>query len=112
MASAWTTSSASRAAPPPPRPAPRPRPHAACAPAARRKKEARVVHRRSQYAQKVKGLRAKLFNKKRFQEKAEMKKTSVPARLAGPPCPPSRMLPLTLWLAQLEGAPREERRGA
>ena len=87
MASAWTTSSASRAAPapaPPPGPALTPR-----VPAARRKKEARVVHRRSQYAQKVKGLRAKLFNKKRFQEKAEMKKTSVPARLAGPPCPPS-----------------------
>jgi len=40
-----------------------------------RKKEARVVHQRAKYAQKVKGLRAKLFNKKRFQEKADMKKT-------------------------------------
>lgn len=41
----------------------------------KRKKEARVVHKRAEYAQKVKGLRAKLFNKKRFNEKAEMKKT-------------------------------------
>ena len=40
----------------------------------KRKKEARVVHKRAEYAQKVKGLRAKLFNKKRFNEKAEMKK--------------------------------------
>ena len=40
-----------------------------------RKKAARVVHKRAEYAQKVKGLRAKLFNKKRFAEKAEMKKT-------------------------------------
>ena len=40
-----------------------------------RKKEARIVHQRAKYAQKVKGLRAKLFNKKRFQEKADMKKT-------------------------------------
>jgi ribosome biogenesis protein NSA2 len=40
-----------------------------------RKKTARIVHKRSEYAQKVKGLRAKLFNKKRFCEKAEMKKT-------------------------------------
>ena len=41
----------------------------------KRKKEARVVHQRAKYAQKVRGLRAKLFNKKRFQEKADMKKT-------------------------------------
>jgi len=40
-----------------------------------RKKEAREVHRRSQFAQKVKGLRAKMFNKQRFTEKAQMKKT-------------------------------------
>eukprot|EP01043_Picozoa_sp_COSAG02_P088928 COSAG02_NODE_25968_length_644_cov_0.998165_1_plen_50_part_00 len=33
------------------------------------------MHQRAKYAQKVKGLRAKLFNKKRFQEKADMKKT-------------------------------------
>ena len=59
------------------------------APERRRKKEARSVHERAKFAKKVHGLRAKLFNKKRFQEKAEMKKTSVPARLAGPPCPPS-----------------------
>jgi len=41
----------------------------------KRKKEAREVHRRAQFAQKVRGLRAKLFNKKRFAEKAQMKKT-------------------------------------
>jgi len=41
----------------------------------KRKKEAREVHRRSQFAQKVRGLRAKLFNKKRYAEKAQMKKT-------------------------------------
>jgi len=40
----------------------------------KRKKEARQVHQRSEFAQKVKGLRAKLHNKKRYQEKAEMKK--------------------------------------
>jgi ribosome biogenesis protein NSA2 len=40
-----------------------------------RKKEARAVHRRSDFAQKVRGLRAKLLNQKRFQEKATMKKT-------------------------------------
>lgn len=41
----------------------------------RRKREARKAHERSAFAQKVKGLRAKMYNKKRFQEKAEMKKT-------------------------------------
>ena len=50
-----------------------------------RKKEARVVHQRAKYAQKVKGLRAKLFNKKRFQEKADMKKPYAQ--------PPPRCLP-------------------
>jgi len=40
-----------------------------------RKKEAREAHRRSQFAQKVHGLRAKLHNQKRFKEKAAMKKT-------------------------------------
>jgi len=39
-----------------------------------RKKEARMVHQRSKFAQKVKGLRAKLYNKKRYAEKAEMRK--------------------------------------
>ena len=39
-----------------------------------RKKEARSVHSRAQFAQKVKGLRAKLHNKKRYAEKAVMKK--------------------------------------
>lgn len=37
------------------------------------------MHQRAKYAQKVKGLRAKLFNKKRFQEKADMKKTYAQA---------------------------------
>eukprot|EP00163_Fabomonas_tropica_P003005 TRINITY_DN1248_c0_g1_i1.p1 TRINITY_DN1248_c0_g1~~TRINITY_DN1248_c0_g1_i1.p1 ORF type:complete len:261 (-),score=92.27 TRINITY_DN1248_c0_g1_i1:79-861(-) len=41
----------------------------------KRKKEAREVHKRSQFAQKVHGLRAKLYNKKRYAEKAVMKKT-------------------------------------
>jgi len=41
----------------------------------KRKREAREVHKRSQFAQKVHGLRAKLYHKKRFQEKALMKKT-------------------------------------
>jgi ribosome biogenesis protein NSA2 len=41
----------------------------------RRKKEARSVHKRAEFAQKVHGLRAKLHNAKRFKEKATMKKT-------------------------------------
>jgi len=41
----------------------------------KRKREAREVHKRSQFAQKVHGLRAKLYHKKRFQEKALIKKT-------------------------------------
>ncbi|KAF2076990.1 hypothetical protein CYY_001699 [Polysphondylium violaceum] len=40
-----------------------------------RKKTARAVHKRSALAQKVSGLKAKLYNKKRYAEKAEMKKT-------------------------------------
>jgi hypothetical protein len=32
------------------------------------------VHKRAEFAKKVKGLRAKMFNKQRFQEKAAMKK--------------------------------------
>lgn len=40
-----------------------------------RKREARSVHKRSEYAQKVHGLRAKLLNAKRYAEKATMKKT-------------------------------------
>tara|TARA_B110000208_G_C11699453_1_gene405301 strand:- start:137 stop:1039 length:903 start_codon:yes stop_codon:yes gene_type:complete len=40
-----------------------------------RKREARAAHKRSEYAQKVGGIRAKLFNKKRYKEKAIMKKT-------------------------------------
>uniref|UniRef100_A0A7S2V588 Ribosome biogenesis protein NSA2 homolog n=1 Tax=Fibrocapsa japonica TaxID=94617 RepID=A0A7S2V588_9STRA len=41
----------------------------------KRKRAAREAHRRSQFAQKVHGLRAKLYNKQRFKEKATMKKT-------------------------------------
>lgn len=40
-----------------------------------RKRDAREGHRRSQYAQKVFGLKAKMYNQKRFKEKAEMRKT-------------------------------------
>lgn len=40
----------------------------------KRKKEARESHKRAKFAQKVHGLRAKLFNKKRYAEKAAMKK--------------------------------------
>lgn len=40
-----------------------------------RKKEARLAHQTAKYAQKVHGLRAKLYNQKRFKEKVEMKKT-------------------------------------
>lgn len=40
-----------------------------------RKREARRVHKLSEFAQKSYGLRAKLFNQKRFKEKATMKKT-------------------------------------
>eukprot|EP01097_Dermamoeba_algensis_P011212 TRINITY_DN859_c0_g1_i2.p1 TRINITY_DN859_c0_g1~~TRINITY_DN859_c0_g1_i2.p1 ORF type:complete len:254 (-),score=62.28 TRINITY_DN859_c0_g1_i2:166-927(-) len=40
-----------------------------------RKREARQVHKRSEFAQKVRGLKAKLYNKKRFSEKVQMKKT-------------------------------------
>lgn len=40
-----------------------------------RKKEARLAHKRSEYAQKVHGLRAKLFHENRHKEKIEMKKT-------------------------------------
>lgn len=43
--------------------------------ALRRKKEAREVHKRSEFAQKVHGIRAKLYQKKRFKEKATMRKT-------------------------------------
>ena len=40
-----------------------------------RKREARSAHKRSEFAQKVSGLRAKLYNEKRFKEKAAMRKT-------------------------------------
>jgi ribosome biogenesis protein NSA2 len=41
----------------------------------KRKKEARTVHAVSAFAQKAHGIRAKLFNQKRFKEKAAMRKT-------------------------------------
>ena len=40
-----------------------------------RKREARQAHKVSEFAQKSFGLRAKLFNAKRFKEKAAMRKT-------------------------------------
>ncbi len=40
-----------------------------------RKREARRAHKLSEFVQKSHGLRAKLFNQKRFKEKAAMKKT-------------------------------------
>lgn len=46
----------------------------------KRKKEAREVHEKSAKAQKLHGLKAKLYNKKRHAEKVQMKKTYV-ARL-------------------------------
>ncbi|OEH78450.1 TGF-beta-inducible nuclear protein [Cyclospora cayetanensis] len=41
----------------------------------RRKKAARLPHKRSQTARKLRGIKAKIFNRKRFVEKAQMKKT-------------------------------------
>lgn len=41
----------------------------------KRKREAREVHKRSQFAQKVRGLKSKIYTKKRHAEKATMKKT-------------------------------------
>lgn len=43
----------------------------------RRKREARDKHRNSQFAKNVRGIKAKLYNKKRYTEKAEMRKTYV-----------------------------------
>ena len=45
--------------------------------AARRKKEARSVHKKAEFAQNVHGIRAKLYNKQRHAEKIQMKKTCV-----------------------------------
>ncbi|PVV00977.1 hypothetical protein BB560_004620 [Smittium megazygosporum] len=42
-----------------------------------RKREARQVHKTAQFAQKVHGLKAKLYNKKRRNEKIQMKKTQA-----------------------------------
>ena len=40
-----------------------------------RKKEARSVHKTAKKARKLRGLKAKIYNKQRYKEKAEMKKT-------------------------------------
>ena len=40
-----------------------------------RKRQAREGHKRSEFAQKVHGIRAKLYHQKRFKEKATMRKT-------------------------------------
>ncbi len=40
-----------------------------------RKREARQAHKLSAFAQRSFGLRAKMFNQKRFKEKAAMRKT-------------------------------------
>ena len=45
------------------------------APEKRRKKEAREVHKRAEYARNAIGLKGKMFAKKRHAEKALMKKT-------------------------------------
>jgi len=41
----------------------------------KRKKEARSKHKQSEMAQKLRGIKAKLFHKKRYAEKAQVKKT-------------------------------------
>merc|ERR1712086_18027 len=41
----------------------------------KRKRDAREVHERAEYAKKTRGLKAKLFNKQRRNEKIQMKKT-------------------------------------
>lgn len=43
----------------------------------KRKKDAREVHKRAAFAQKALGIKGKMFAKKRYQEKATMKKTYV-----------------------------------
>lgn len=45
------------------------------APEKRRKKEARSVHEKAKFARKIHGIRAKLYNKQRFKEKATLRKT-------------------------------------
>ena len=45
------------------------------APERERKKEARLAHKRSEFSQKVHGIRAKLYHKRRYKEKATMRKT-------------------------------------
>ena len=40
----------------------------------RRKKEARAAHESAKYAQKIRGIKAKLHSAQRYKEKAAMKK--------------------------------------
>ena len=47
------------------------------APRSRRKREARKAHEEAAKAKKLTGLKAKLYNKKRHNEKIQMKKTFV-----------------------------------
>ena len=43
----------------------------------KRKKEARLLHTNARKARKLRGLKAKIYNKKRYSEKAQLKKTWV-----------------------------------
>ncbi|KAG5461109.1 MAG: hypothetical protein BJ554DRAFT_6748, partial [Olpidium bornovanus] len=47
-------------------------------PSAYSAEEAREVHKRSAFAQKIHGVKAKRYNKQRHNEKIQMKKTCVP----------------------------------
>ncbi len=40
----------------------------------RRKKAGRMVHKQSEKAKKLRGIKAKLYNKQRFKEKVQMRK--------------------------------------
>jgi len=47
----------------------------------KRKKEARLVRVNAKKAHTLRGIKAKIFNKKRYNEKAQLKKTCVSRRL-------------------------------
>ena len=54
----------------------------------KRKKEARLLHTNARKARKLRGLKAKIYNKKRYSEKAQLKKTYViTALFTGPGVP-------------------------
>lgn len=67
-----------------------------------RKKAAREVHRVSKQAKKLRGIKAKIFNKKRHAEKVQMKKTYV--------LNPSPLHTLTHTLSSVEGCGEQIRR--